>query len=240
MSSALWCVDERPRRGAAGDRMHHRRLDLEIAARDEELADRLHDAASASTKTSRGVRVGDQVDVALAVSLLLVGEAVELLRQRPQRLREQPERRDLDRQLAGARPEERPRCADDVAQVPVLERLVGLGADAVARHVELDAPAHVLDRREARLAHDALQHHPAGDGHADSRRLERLVRRRAVLRVQVRRERVAAEVVGERVVPSARSAASFARRSAMIWFSSTGAAGLMGALVSSMAIRSLR
>ena len=39
--------DERPRRGAARDRMHHRRLDFEVAARDEELADRLHRSASA-------------------------------------------------------------------------------------------------------------------------------------------------------------------------------------------------
>ena len=32
--------DERPRRGAAGDRLHHRRLDLEEAARVEERAER--------------------------------------------------------------------------------------------------------------------------------------------------------------------------------------------------------
>ncbi len=35
--------DERPRRGASRDRVHHRRLDLEIAARDEEFAHRLDD-----------------------------------------------------------------------------------------------------------------------------------------------------------------------------------------------------
>ena len=35
---------KRPRRGAARDRLHHRRLDLEVVARDEELAHRLHDA----------------------------------------------------------------------------------------------------------------------------------------------------------------------------------------------------
>jgi hypothetical protein len=34
---------ERAGRGAAGDRVHHRRLDFEIAAADEEFADRLHD-----------------------------------------------------------------------------------------------------------------------------------------------------------------------------------------------------
>ena len=85
--------DERPGRGAAGDRLHHRRLDLEEAVRDHELADRLHACCERSTKTSRACRVGDQVDVALAVALLLVGQAVELVRQRPQRLGEQAQLR---------------------------------------------------------------------------------------------------------------------------------------------------
>jgi hypothetical protein len=53
--------------------------------------------------------------------------------------------------------------ADDVAQVPVLERRVGLLADVVARDVDLDAPGLVLQRREAGLAHHALEHHAAGD-----------------------------------------------------------------------------
>jgi len=35
---------ERPRRRAARDGVHHRRLDLEIAVGDEEVAHRLHDA----------------------------------------------------------------------------------------------------------------------------------------------------------------------------------------------------
>jgi O-antigen/teichoic acid export membrane protein len=52
--------------------------------------------------------------------------------------------------------------ADDVAQVPVLEGLVALRlAERVVGHVELDAAAHVLQRGEARLAHHALEHHPA-------------------------------------------------------------------------------
>ncbi len=38
---------ERPRRGAAQDRVHHRRLDLEEAARVEEAPDRAHDRACA-------------------------------------------------------------------------------------------------------------------------------------------------------------------------------------------------
>ena len=41
-------------------------------------------------------------------------------------------------------------------------------------------------------------------------------------------------------LPPVRSAASFARRSAMIWFSSTGAAAFGGGVASFMAFRSLR
>ena len=92
-----------------------------------------------------------------------------------------------------------PGRADDVAQVPVLERLERVGADGVERHVELDAARHVLQRREARLAHHALQHHPAGDRDGDAERFELLVGLAVVARVQVGRERVAAEVVRERL-----------------------------------------
>ena len=39
--------DEGLGRGAAGDRMHHRRFDFEVAVRDHELADRLDRSACA-------------------------------------------------------------------------------------------------------------------------------------------------------------------------------------------------
>ena len=58
----------------------------------------------------------------------------------------------------------------------------------VERHVELDAPGHVLQRREARLAHHALQHHAAGDGDARSPAASSvLVGLGVVARVQVAR-----------------------------------------------------
>ena len=66
--------------------------------------------------------IGDQVDVALAVSLFLVGQAVEFLRQRAQRFGEQPQVRHTYRQLARLGLEQRAFSAEDVAQVPVLER----------------------------------------------------------------------------------------------------------------------
>ena len=101
--------DEGPGRGAAGDRLHHRRLDLEEAARVEERADARARAPRAPEDPPR-LRVGDEVDVALAVAQLDVGQAVPLLRQRPQRLGEERQIARRDRQLAGPGAEEgRPR-----------------------------------------------------------------------------------------------------------------------------------
>ena len=189
---------ERLGRRAPGNGMQHGRLDLEVAARHEELADRLHQPRALDEGVAR-LRVHDEVDVAVAVARLHVREPVELVRQRPQRLRQQPDRAHLDRELARLRAEERPLGADDVAQVPVLEVLVGLRAEGVGLHVDLDAPAHVLERGEGRLAHQALQHHPAGHAGARRRGLEVLLGGRAVGGLQVGREVLAREVVGEGV-----------------------------------------
>jgi hypothetical protein len=85
-----------------------RRIERErLAARDEARARRV---------------VGDQVDVALPVLLLRVGDAVELVGQRPQALGQQAQRRDAHRELAGPGLEERALGADDVAEVECLKR----------------------------------------------------------------------------------------------------------------------
>ena len=79
--------DERPRERAAGDRLHHRRLDLEEAARREEAAEGLEEQRALPEDVA-GLGVGDQVEVALAVAALDVLQAVPLLGQRLQRLGE--------------------------------------------------------------------------------------------------------------------------------------------------------
>ena len=86
-----------------------------------------------ATKRARARLVGDQVDVALPVLLLRVGDAVELVGQRAQALGQQAQPLDPDRQLAGARLEQRAFGADDVAEVEVLERVVGVVAERVRR-----------------------------------------------------------------------------------------------------------
>ena len=132
--------------GAARDRVQHRRLHLQEAVLDHEVADRADGLAARHEARARAF-VGDQVDIALAVLLLLVGHAVELVGQRAQALGQQAHRGGLDRQLAGLGAEQRALAAEDVAQVPVLEGGQRLGADHVLRDVQLDAPVRVVSRR---------------------------------------------------------------------------------------------
>ena len=187
---------ERLRVRAAGNRLHHRRLDLEETPARHEFADRVHNAAARLEHAAR-LLAHDEVHVALAVLLLLVRESVEFLRQRPQRLHEQTQLRHFKGKLAGLGLEKGSARAEDVAEVVMLEGLVRSLADGVARNVELDAAAHVLHGRETGLAHEALEHHAAGDGRFHGLRLDLLVGFPAPGLVQVGCEVLAAEVVRE-------------------------------------------
>ena len=188
---------ERARRGAAGEVVHHRGLDLEEAARVEPAPDRGDDARALDEDLARFGR-HHQVDVALAVALLHVGQAMPLVGQRAQRLGQQAQALDLDRQLAGAGAHQGALGADDVAHVPALERLVAV-AQRLGLQEQLDAAADVLDLRERGLAHQALGEHAPGQDHAAAAGLERLAGPAlgvGVLVLQVLRVVVAPEVVG--------------------------------------------
>ena len=166
---------ERARRGTARDRLHHRRLDLEEVERVQEVA-QVADDARAGAEHAAALLVHDEIDVALAVARLGVGKAVPLVRQRPQRLHQQSHRLRAHRQLAGLGAEQHAGRADDVADVPALEGLVG-GAQRLGLQEQLDLPGAVGDLGEAGLAHDALEHHAPADAHARRVRLQPLARR---------------------------------------------------------------
>src|SRR5581483_8089042 len=106
--------------------------------------------------------IHDQIDIALTVARLLVDEPVELVRQRPQRLREQAHRIRFYRKLSGLSLEQHALRAQDVADVPLLERFVRL-PERLALQVKLDLARHVLQMAEARLAHNAPRHQATGD-----------------------------------------------------------------------------
>jgi hypothetical protein len=83
MSSVLWCVVN----GRAVLRLEHRRLDLEERAIAQKLPQRVEDRAPRHERLTH-VGVGEQVDVALTISGLDIGQAVPFLGRRPQRLAE--------------------------------------------------------------------------------------------------------------------------------------------------------
>ena len=186
---------KRLRRGAAGYRVHHRRLDLEEAVLGHVVSDR-GDHAAAGDEGEARLLVGHQVEVALPVLLLDVGKAVELLGQRPQRFREQADLGTVDGQLAGLGLHQRADRANDIAEVPALEVVVHLLADAVPGDVELDAARKVLDGGETGLAHHALEHDAARDSHLDRQGLQLLAFLGAVKLVEPAGGVLAPEVVG--------------------------------------------
>src|SRR5262249_19126690 len=108
--------DERPRRRAARDRLHDRRLDLEVIALGEEATDR-GDRPAPDREDAPPLRVDDQAAVPLPIARPAVLEPVPLLGQRRDRLREQTDRIRGDGELARARAERLSADADQVAQV---------------------------------------------------------------------------------------------------------------------------
>ena len=187
--------DEGPRRGAARNRVHHRRLDFEIAALVQERA-QCRDDARAGAEHFAHAGVHDEVEIALPIADLQVREATVLLRQRPHGLGEQREALGLHGQLALVRAHQRAMHPHDVAQIPqLLERPVGRGAHAVLSDIALDAPAGILQSEEAGAPHHPAQHDAAGHGDRDGRTAEgSLVQRRALI-LQRRRQRRALEAV---------------------------------------------
>ncbi len=156
--------DERTGVRASGLRMQDRRLDLHEAPglqRATEAGD--HGVADVEGPTCLGV--DDEVGVALAESRVGVGEPVPLVRQRADRLGEQFERVDLDRQLAGSGRHHRAVDADPVAAVERLDVGEAVVADHGPGDEQLQLDASIGDGGEHELAGVALEQHAAGDRH---------------------------------------------------------------------------
>ena len=100
---------EGTRQRAAVQRLQHGGLDLEEPALVEEAPDRAHHPG-AQDEQRAGLLVRDQVQLAVTVALLDIGQPVVLVRRRAQRLGEHRPPVDAQRQLSAPGPErERPR-----------------------------------------------------------------------------------------------------------------------------------
>src|SRR4029077_11257696 len=81
-------------------------------------------------------------------------------RQRAERLGEQRQALDSERDLPGLRAKQRTLGADQVTEIEELHELVGLRAHLVALEVELDLPRAILEMPEGGLAHGTEQDEP--------------------------------------------------------------------------------
>ena len=154
--------DERPRDGAAGDGLHHRRFDFDEAVRVEGAAHRLHQLR-ALQKDFAHLGIHHQVDIALAVAQFDVGEPVPLLGQGQQVFAEEGDLLDVDAEFAGAGAEQISADADVVAEVEQFVELESLVADGIFLDVDLQPLAALLEVGESGLAHEADRHDASGD-----------------------------------------------------------------------------
>ena len=151
--------------GPAGRDLHqHGRFDLDEAAPVHESPQRA-DRLAPHHGDAPAVLVRYQVEVALAEPGLDVGEAVPLLGQAANGLRERRPILNLDGGLARPRAEDGAGRADPVADVEFLECGVAL-AEVVAAKEQLDLAFAVLDVGEGGASHAAIPHDAPADGYA--------------------------------------------------------------------------
>jgi hypothetical protein len=164
---------ERLRRRPAGDAVHHRRLDLQEAPGVQKAADAADEGGPHLEHLAR-LGVGGEIEIALAVAGLDVGQAVPLLGQRAERLGKESEVVDGERQLPQPGADERTGGAQEVAQVQVVEDELGVFGELVRADEELQLLAPVVEIGEDDLPLGADALHPAGDPERDLRRLQLL------------------------------------------------------------------
>ncbi len=146
----------RERAAVAG--LQHRRLHLDEAFGVEIAPDRRDDLRAQEEQLSR-LLVHQEVEVALAVARLRVGQTVERVRERPRVAREHRQLVDGERGLAAPRLRRTSAGSDDVAEVNVdVAR-----ASRIAH--ELDAPGAVDEVEEDELPHLAPRHDAAREPH---------------------------------------------------------------------------
>ena len=129
---------KRTRVGTAGDAHERRRLHFEKSALVEVAPDPRDDLAAQEHRVEHGP-VDDEIDITPAIARLGIGQAMKLLRQRPQTLREDDEFARCDRELAGFRAKRFAANADDVAAIERIHERKHLAQIGGAEE-RLDAP----------------------------------------------------------------------------------------------------
>ena len=179
-------------RRTARDGLQHRGFDFEEAAVVEEAAN-MRNHLRTHAKGMARFFVHDQINVALTVALLGVGQTVVFVRQRTQGLGQQLHVFHVHIQVALAGASQRPFGGDDVAQIPGFDCFQRLCRQALAVNVDLQTTGAVLQHHEgATVKHDAT-----GNLDRDGRSLQLFLALILVGLLQVGAQAVAAEVVRE-------------------------------------------
>ena len=153
--------DEGPGRGAPGNGLHHGGLHLQEAPGLKKLPHQTDDRGPPDENLTH-LGVDHQVQVALAVAGLHVGEAVVLFRQGQEALGEENEVGHRQGELPGFGAKQRAGKPHDVAQVQALEQGEGLRAQHLFLDVGLEAAGAVLEVAEGGLAELPQEHEAAG------------------------------------------------------------------------------
>ena len=179
--------DKRPRRGAAGDHLQHRRFRLDKALLDQIVANP-GDHPRANLKGTAAVFVDDQIHIALTITRFGVGQAFVFLGQRAQGFGEHQVLIHHHVQVAHPRFTQGAAHANHVAQVPVLGVFLHrFGGE------NLNAAGHVLKHLEG----PAVEHQPAGHRYLDVFLGQLFLAQFAVLRLQIGGQAVAAKMIGK-------------------------------------------
>src|SRR5437867_2931568 len=152
------------RRRATGDGLHHRRFDFHKPALGQETAN-LEDDLAALKKNILYLRVGDQVEIPLAVADFGIGQAVPLFRRRTQGLGQDGKRSESNRDFTGFGCKQRPARADEIAKIEVAKNVELLVTEHVLLGIGLEAAALVAYVNEHTLAHVSMSCDPPGHRH---------------------------------------------------------------------------
>ncbi len=175
---------ERPRAGAAGERLQCGCFDFDEVAFVQPLADR-GDDLGAHDEQLAGVLIGEQVELAVAIAGAGVAEPVVLVGRRAQSLGEQRAAQHGKRELPALGDVHAADDPDDVPDVEAEDALVGVLAERVDAHDRLDLTRQVAHVQERGLAVAPPRDQPPGDVVAQLGVLTRVEPRRVVRSEQV-------------------------------------------------------
>ncbi len=153
---------ERPGDGAAGFRLHHGGFHFQKIVPVHELPDQPDDQA-APDEDFLHRRVGDQIQMPLAVAGFDVRQTVPLFRQGANGFGRQAHRLGLQRQLVGLGPEKLSGNINNIANVQLFKDGKILLAEDVFGNVALQLAFPVLDFDKSRLAEAADGHQASGE-----------------------------------------------------------------------------